>query len=131
MAPQGDKEIISYGWDKYEKFYPQYRKLTQTFRCAEHSAEFSAAPLIGNLSHDWHPLGFSERDAGNPCIDQFEPCRLSLRTIPPNLVKHFGARTFLFENAPLEELPGLLLIDFTRPRDQLIPDIGEQAAPIR
>ncbi len=119
-----DNDIDSWGWENYGHFYGHFCELAQTFRCAERSDQFSAAPLIGNLFRDWHPLGFSQLAAENPCLQKFVPCAVTSWDQTSKLVKHLGVRAFLIENAPLEDLAGVRLIDFTNPHEDLIPDLG-------
>lgn len=38
--------------------------------------------------------------------------------------KDFGARVFLIRNLEIAKIPGRILLDFDKPSEQLIPDIG-------
>lgn len=122
------KRVKSYAWDAYGRFYEHYCKLAQQFRCAEQDKSYySAAEHIGSLSSDWHPLGFS-RTAPEP-----EPC--GLRQVPCSIVSwsernspvpDVGARVFLIQNFPLDQLGGRVMIDFDNPTRQLLPRIDER-----
>ncbi len=128
----GNKKIKSYEWDVYKKYYKHYCELAQKFRCGEQDKQtYSASERIGNLSSDWHPLGFSRM------VPETDPC--DLRDVacsiadwgernPP--VPDVGARVFLFENYRLDQLSGRILIDFDNPSRQLLPEINDRVVSV-
>jgi hypothetical protein len=116
--------IESWSWEKYKRFYNHYCQMVQTFRCADLPSQFSASPLIGKLSRDWFPLGFSQTSSVNPCAQKLESCSISAWEETKALVPQLGVRAFLIENYPLETLVGLRLIDFKNPQEETIPDLG-------
>ncbi|MET4181731.1 hypothetical protein ABIB94_003832 [Bradyrhizobium sp. JR7.2] len=117
--------IPSYRWDEqFGKKYPHYCSLSNEFAC--NPSTYSAHAYVGSISHDWHPLGFSQNPREDRCnLPTTKYCEYS----GPNAAARdysskFGARAFLIRNLEINKIPGRILIDFDRPYDQVIPDIG-------
>jgi hypothetical protein len=121
----GSTEITTWGWDSYGESYKEYCQAAQEFRCEK---KYSARNLIGNLSVDWHPLGFARQFTPNklPCIGE-EKARLceihNWKQVQTELSTNFGARVFLIRNERIENIEGRYMIEFTQPETQIIPII--------
>jgi hypothetical protein len=116
--------VPSYRLVNFKDNYQRYCQLAREIHCAE---GYSAKAYIGALSKDWHPLGFSQK---NPPIDR---CTLSIpqyctfadwKTTKNEYGDHFGSRAFLIRNLEINNIPGRIMIDFDKPDQQVIPDIG-------
>jgi hypothetical protein len=116
-----------WSWEEYKKSYPKYCKIVQQFRC---DAPFGAKKLIGEISKDWHPLGFSRLHPDEPCTQEKtnEFCNINEweDTERLKLKENFGVRVFLTHNFPISELRNHMLIHFNSPKTQIIPYIGER-----
>jgi hypothetical protein len=117
-------DIPSYRLASFKDNYLHYCELAREFHC---TAGYSAQAYVGALTKDWHPLGFSQKD---PPDDR---CRLSVPTYcefsdwkkaKEEYSGHFGSRAFLIRNLEIKNIPGRIMIDFDKPSEQLIPDIG-------
>lgn len=111
-------------WDNYKDKFAHYCELTEEFRC---NVSYSARNYLGAIGMDWHPLGFAQKNAEEDSCS--EPaatyCGISDWHAAENaLSDHFGARIFLIENLKIDEIPNRVLIDFTNPPNQFIPDLG-------
>jgi hypothetical protein len=115
--------LPSWEWKSYSHYYKDYCELAQRFRCGEYSAK----SLMGNLSPDWHPLGFAQDSLHppDPCKTREAVCEVSDwdKDVMP-LAPHVGARVFLIENFEIDTLEGRILIDFDDPKSEVIPDLG-------
>ena len=72
-------------------------------------------------------MGFSQKDAsGDRCgLASSKYCELmDWKNIKEKYRDDFGARVFLIRNLEISNIPGRIMIDFDRPADQVIPDIG-------
>jgi hypothetical protein len=117
-------ERNSWAFSRYGQKFGHYCRLAQEFRCDE---KFSARALIGDLSRDWHPLGLSQQKlpASDPCRnDPEKQCEIHSWEDTHKLAPSVGARAFLIENLELSTLAGRMLIDFSAPDQQRIPDLG-------
>ena len=57
----------------------------------------------------------------------FDPAVLrvaDLKTTKNEYGDHFGSRAFLIRNLEINNIPGRIMIDFDKPDQQVIPDIG-------
>ena len=117
-------DIPSYRLLNFKDNYRHYCELAREFQC---NTAYSAQAYIGALSKDWHALGFSQQD---PTGDR---CRLSIpkyceftdwKTTKEEYGGHFGSRAFLIRNLEIKNIPGRIMIDFDKPGEQVIPDIG-------
>ncbi|MCP3478026.1 hypothetical protein NLM33_49160 (plasmid) [Bradyrhizobium sp. CCGUVB1N3] len=106
--------------------YAHYCELAYTFKCDQNNL-YSARTYIGGLSRDWHPLGFSQMKLdSDPCAKPVKAyCEFDDWKKMASLdKKDFGARVFLIRNLEIAKIPGRILLDFDKPSEQLIPDIG-------
>jgi hypothetical protein len=122
---EATRDIASWSWKSLSKYYAHYCELAQEFRC---QGAFTAKTLIGDLSRDWHPLGFARGLAPDesPCAPSqtTDQCNFSSWQDTSRLRTIIGARVFLMENMELSAIGGRILIDFDRPDVQVIPDLG-------
>lgn len=116
--------IPSYTFDELSKNYPHYCLLSNDFAC--NPSTYSAHAYVGSISHDWHPLGFSQNPREDRCnLPTPKYCEYTGRDAARRDYRNkFGARAFLIRNLEINKIPGRILIDFDRPFDQVIPDIG-------
>src|SRR5262245_23033421 len=119
--------IERWGWASYGQFFKDYCEIAQQFRC---SGDLPVKSLIGTIGNDWNPLGFSsKRPVAFSCSDDARKraCSVPSGSDWPNrndnVFSQFGARIFLMRNLALEDIPGLILIDFDLPEKQRIPDV--------
>ncbi|MCP1561079.1 UNVERIFIED_ORG: hypothetical protein M2438_000078 [Methylobacterium sp. SuP10 SLI 274] len=118
----------SWAFEAYKRHYGEYCEASFKFVC--NKSDFNTSNLIGNVTHDWHPLGFarSEALAIDPC-DQ-EELRKSYCIIKEwpsedtRILDHIGSRVFMTENSAISSLDGRILIDFNYPSRQKIPAIN-------
>ncbi|TWI07878.1 hypothetical protein LPJ38_03180 [Bradyrhizobium daqingense] len=118
--------IPSYKWDdQFGKTYPHYCALSNQFAC--NPSTYSAHAYVGSISHDWHPLGFSQNPREDRCnLPTTKYCEYTSREAAERDYRNkFGARAFLIRNLEINKIPGRRLIDFDRPYDQVIPEIGK------
>lgn len=116
--------VPSYRLANFKDNYRRYCELAREIHCGD---GYSAKAYIGALSVDWHPLGFSQK---NPPLDR---CTLSIpqycaftdwKATKNDYGDHFGSRAFLIRNLEINNIPGRIMIDFDKPDQQVIPDIG-------
>jgi hypothetical protein len=119
-------EIYSYRLENFGKQYQHYCELTYNFKCDKANL-YSSRTYIGGISRDWHPLGFSQMGIKK------DPCGVPVKTYcefedwkkaGAQFKSNFGARVFLIRNLEIAKIPGRILIDFNKPAEQRIPDIG-------
>jgi len=119
-------QINYWSWNSYGHYYKDYCAAVQKFRCG--SQKFSAKLLMGDLSHDWHPLGFARKlpppPSDEPCANPEAACGLTDWNNVSSFASTIGARVFLIENIELTRLDGRILIDFDEPKLEVIPDLG-------
>jgi len=117
-----ETHIWSWRFSQYKDKYKKYCRLAQTFRC---DRTYTARSFIGDLNQDWHPLGLSQAVEGNPCALMAPDYCASddWETLKKSAYQKFGSRVFLFRNRELKDLPGRIMIDFTK-GSEVIPDIG-------
>lgn len=120
--------IPSYRLDRYSDKYPRYCALTYKFACK--SSAYSAHAFVGNISNDWHPLGFSQQTNEDRCgLSPTRYCEYSNWDAARQEYRNkFGARAFLIRNLEINKIPGRVLIDFDRPYDQVLPNVGSEHA---
>jgi hypothetical protein len=103
--------------------------MVQKFRCAK--PPYSEAELIGSVAKDWHPLGFANLGGGawDPCgADREAVCKIrDWNEATSTYRKKFGSRAFLFPNMSIGALTDRLLIEFSDPEREYIPDIGQDS----
>ena len=117
--------IPSFMLDHFSDKYPHYCALTYEFACKD--SAYSAHAYVGNISHDWHPLGFSQSSNEDRCgLPTAKYCQFSnWDAARQEYSSKFGARTFLIRNLEINKIPGRVMIDFDRPYNQVLPDIGK------
>jgi hypothetical protein len=108
-----------WAWPNYSQYYEDYCKVAQRFRC---NYDTSAKGLIGEISDDWHPLGFARIEPSPPCLEKDNLCEIK-EWNKQELAKEFGTRVFLIENIELSKLNGHFLFNFHDPKSQIIPYI--------
>src|SRR5262249_39705936 len=117
-------DIASYKLASFKDNYRHYCELAREFHCVN---GYSAQAYVGAVYKDWHPLGFSLKDASS------DRCRLAIpkyceladwKTTREQYADHFGSRVFLIRNLEIKNIPGRIMIDFDKPSEQVIPDIG-------
>jgi len=119
--------IGSWSWDEYGKYFDEYCQAAIEFRCSENP--YTARSLIGAITHDWHPLGFSQNAASqsNVCEDLRAKERSCLIEKWPNstdpIVSRIGGRVFMVPNMEINNIQGRILIDFNEPTNQKIPSL--------
>lgn len=120
-----DTRIWTWRFDNYKDKYIKYCRLTHAFRC---ESDYTAKRFIGDLNHDWHPLGLSQSVDSDPCRMSVEKACASndWDTLKRSVQRSFGSRIFLIRNLSLKDLPGRIMIDFNNPEYQTVPDIGVQ-----
>lgn len=109
----------SWAWSSYKADYPQYCKIVQRFRC---DLDSGAKVMIGEISQDWHPLGFARINSDDLCVSKDEVCKES-EWNPAKLVPSFGMRVFLMENIDVGMLNGHYLFNFRDPTTEILPYI--------
>jgi hypothetical protein len=116
--------IPSFKVDSFRKKYPHYCVLAREFSC--NGSTYSAHAYVGSISHDWHPLGFSQNPRADRCNLPVEKyCEFTdWNATRQEYRNHFGTRAFLIRNLEIKNISGRVIIDFDRPNDQVIPDIG-------
>ena len=121
---QKDDKLMYWRWDTYKGHFPHYCQIAQEFRC---NGDFSAQAHIGRVNEDWNPLGFAVREV------KTDPCQPSPKSYcdikdwqdaKSKFKSNFGARVFLIKNMPLASIADAVLIDFGKPGEQIVPDIG-------
>ncbi|HXH47146.1 MAG TPA: hypothetical protein VNK51_25315 [Bradyrhizobium sp.] len=117
--------IPSYKLESFLSKYPHYCALTYEFACKP--STYSAHAFVGSISHDWHPLGFSQNPREDRCnLPSAKYCEhTDWDAASREYRTKFGARAFLIRNLEINKIPGRVMIDFDRPYDQVIPNIGE------
>ncbi|MDE5446524.1 hypothetical protein GWG65_35215 [Bradyrhizobium sp. CSA207] len=117
--------IPSYKLESFLDKYPHYCALTYELACK--SSTYSALAFVGSISHDWHPLGFSQNPRVDRCdLPSAKYCEYTNWDAAGQEYRNkFGARAFLIRNLEINKIPGRVMIDFDRPYDQVIPDIGK------
>ncbi|MGY4198911.1 hypothetical protein [Bradyrhizobium sp. USDA 4520] len=118
-----DTDLNTYPPTAFKPFYPRYCHLARTYFCTDQPSR----SLLGGLYRDWHPLGFSQTDPPNaPCdIPEDQFCAFTgWDKVRHDFKDHFGARAFLIENLDVNKIAGRIMIDFTDPHNQRIPEIG-------
>ncbi|SEI01772.1 hypothetical protein SAMN02799636_04964 [Methylobacterium sp. 275MFSha3.1] len=110
----------AYAWENYKDHYQQYCQVAQNFRCSRRD---EVAKLIGDISEDWHPLGFSRLlPASDPCRQTAQLCSIKdWKVATRDLLKSFGVRVFLTSNIAIKDIKSRVLIDFDRPSSEKIP----------
>ena len=110
----------AYAWENYKDHYQQYCQVAQNFRC---SRKDEVAKLIGDISEDWHPLGFSRLlPASDPCRQTAQLCSIKdWKSATKDLLKTFGVRVFLTNNIYIKDIKSRILIDFDKPYSEKIP----------
>ena len=115
---------VAYAWNNYKDRYYNYCQAVQNFRC---SPRDQVAKMIGDISEDWHPLGFSRTQPlqnNEPCKQTSQFCSISdWDKDTPSLVKEFGARVFLTENIEINSIRNRIMIDFDDPQNGKIPNL--------
>jgi hypothetical protein len=112
-----DKEIPSWNWKYYNKYYNSYTHAIDLFI----NGDFSAKQFIGKIESDWNPVGVSTVKSNNKSLQN----SFTLST-PDNEIKinNIGARAFLFPNLKLKDIKRKILIDIEVNNKNRIPDIG-------
>lgn len=120
-ARQGLKDLHreSWAWSQYKNFYGPYCKVVQRFRC---DLDSGAKAMIGEISPDWHPLGFARVTSDDLCENKDEVCKAT-DWKSDELLPSFGTRVFLIENFDIASLNGHYLINFNDPQTQILPYI--------
>jgi hypothetical protein len=121
LAALDNHDVAAGHWANYRPFYHAYEQAVAQLR----EDDPMALKYIGNIDHDWHPLGYAQaigRLSGKVPDLSVE---LDGKMLP---VLHFGARVFLVANAELADLKGQCLIDFDDPTKQRIPELDMIAA---
>lgn len=121
LTPSLD-DLRAWSWERLAQHYVALCGAAQRFRCDE---RYSAHRLMGSLNRDWNPLGFAQRSLQTPCEGAIEEvCKSGDWDEVRPASEEFGARIFLIENYALEQLDGRVLVHFSDPERQVIPDIG-------
>lgn len=117
--------IPSYKLDRFSDKYPHYCGLTYEFACK--NSTYSAHAFVGSISHDWHPLGFSQNPNEDRCdLPAAKYCEYTNWDVARQEYRNkFGTRAFLIRNLEINKIPGRVMIDFDRPYDQVLPDVGK------
>ena len=119
-------QITTWSWGGYGESYKQYCQAVQEFRC---EAKYYAHKHIGNISVDWHPIGYARHSTPvkMPCSND-EKVRLcevkDWSKVEAEINSDFGARVFLIRNQRIENIEGRYMIEFTRPESQIIPVVN-------
>ena len=84
---------------------------------------------ISEFNDDWSPFGYARNDKLDTCKIENNPCLVdsqaaSWDSITNNIENDFGARSFFIDNYEIKDLGSRYLIDFDKPDQQIIPDIG-------
>lgn len=121
------KREKSWSWAGYKDLYKEFCNISFEFVCSK--GEYATASLMGNVTHDWHPMGFARSESlpQDPCdkhqlVDNY----CSMQEWPnssSDLVLSIGARVFMTDNSLISTIPGRILIDFNDPTRQKIPII--------
>ncbi len=106
-----EKSRIYWGIEKYKDYYHDYCVLAEDFV----NGHYSAKEKIGNIDEDWEPPGFVQSGP-----EPGDPCAYPERKIAQDATV---TRVFLIRNKPLRDLRNQTQIDFSRPREQRIPDL--------
>lgn len=119
--------VASYSWAAYSGYYTRYCEAAIEFKC---NKTYNARDLIGEISADWHPLGFARRSfpVQNVCLSKDESIRQceskDWKDIEANIRDYIGARVFLMQNMMVSDIDGRYMIEFTQPELQIIPIIS-------
>lgn len=121
-----DQNIHTWAWGNYRKFFPKYCEIAQAFKC---NKGYSAHQYISEFNDDWSPFGYARNDKLDTCKIENNPCLVdsqatSWDSIANNIENDFGARSFFIDNYEIKDLGSRYLIDFDKPDQQIIPDIG-------
>lgn len=128
VTKQANMLIDSWAWENWCQYYDEYNRAVIKFRDAP--TTYSARTLMGQLNLDWHPAGYSMIVGYKDPKKLPNDFTLTACTKEGNLeisIPKFGARAFFVENKDLEKLPHRMMMDFTSPDLERIPDIrGKQ-----
>lgn len=117
--------IPSYRLSSFSDKYKHYCDLVYKFACG--SSSYSAQAYIGKVSNDYNPLGFSQNPRADRCaLPASKYCEFKdWKAAWDEYKDSFGSRIFLIRNLEIKNIPGKMLIDFDKPGEQVIPEIGE------
>jgi hypothetical protein len=119
-----ETSIQSYKLSSFTDKFQHYCEIAHELACS--GSTYSVQAYIGKISSDWHPLGFSQNPRSDRCnLPISEYCKFKdWNAAWKDFNNQFGSRAFLIRNLEVKNIPGRILIDFDKPSEQLIPDIG-------
>lgn len=121
---ENNVDIESWSWLYYSEAFETYCKLAQKFKC---NKKYEAHQYISEFNNDWSPFGYARKNKEDTCRNPDQICKLPEKQwdkVADKIYGDFGARVFLVDNFEINSLGSRYLIDFDKPNEQVIPDIG-------